>query len=573
VFSVDGIILVVALLLILATASSKFSSRFGVPALVVFLALGMLAGSEGLGGIEFEDYSLAHGIGTIALALILFDGGLRTSLESFRLVLWPALTLATVGVVTTALMTGLAAHLVLGVTLLEGMLLGAIVGSTDAAAVFAALRGRALQLSPRLAATLEVESASNDPMAIFLTVAFLEVLLGRLEIGWELLRFLALQATLGAAVGWLIGRAAAALNLRINLDSAGLYPILMAAMGLLAYGLAASLGGSGFLAVYLAGIVIGNRRVVFQRGVYLFSDGLAWLAQISMFVVLGLLSFPSRLLEVAGAGLLIAAVLILLARPLTVAVLLAPFGFNLREMAFVSWAGLKGAVPIVLGMYPLLFGLPLGGVLFDVVFFSVVVSALAQGWTLPWVARWLRLEQPARPEAPVTLEISSLRDVDGDIVEYTVDGASRAAGRVVRDLGLPDGAVVAMIARGGSVIPPRGTTALVAGDHVFLVLRPDVRTAVDRVFGTREAPLGEVLELPLRPSTRVADLRELYEIEIDAPGETRLEELLRDRLGRSAAVPGARLELPGLVLTVRDVRDGLVDLVTLTITLPPEREG
>lgn len=366
----------------------------------------------------------------------------------------------------TAVATGAVASWLLGLSLLEGMLLGSIVGSTDAAAVFAVLRGRGLQLSRRVSATLEVESASNDPMAVFLTVGLLEVLMGGLEPGLPMLGFFALQMGVGAIVGLAVGSGAARLVNRINLDAAGLYPLLVAACGLFAFGLAASLGGSGFLAVYLAGIVLGNSRIVFHRGILLFHDGTAWLSQIGMFVVLGLVSFPSRLVEAARPGLLVAVVLLLVARPLAVTLSLLPFRFRAAELAFISWAGLRGAVPIVLATYPLLRGLPNAGLLFDVVFFAVVVSVLTQGLTLPWAARKLGLEVPSEIRAPVTLEITSLKHVDSDIVDYAVGPDSRAAGRAVRALALPEVAVVAMIARGGDVIPrvdprasSRGTTS------------------------------------------------------------------------------------------------------------------
>ncbi|HEX7050762.1 MAG TPA: potassium/proton antiporter, partial [Longimicrobiales bacterium] len=540
-FAVDRLLLVGGILLLIGIASSKFSSRVGLPVLVLFLAVGMLAGSEGIGGIEFENYAVAHGIGTIALALILFDGGLRTPFASFRAALAPSLTLATVGVLGTALITGLAASYILGIPLIQGLLLGSIVGSTDAAAVFAVLRSKGLRLPDRLASTLEIESGSNDPMAIFLTVGIIQVIHGRAEPGFELLWLFAVQMSVGAAVGLAIGRGTVFAVNRIDLDAAGLYPVLTAAAAILSYSLAATLGGSGFLSVYLAGIMIANGSIVFRRGISLFHDGAAWLSQITMFVLLGLLSFPSRLADVAGAGLLISAVLILVARPVTVAALLAPFRFTSREVALIAWVGLKGAVPIVLATYPLLLGVPGGELLFDAVFFVVLVSAITQGWSLPFLARLLRLQVPAPPTAPVALEITSLRNVQGDIVEYTITRDTLAAGRLIRDLKLPDGAVVAMIARGEDVIPPRGTTRIEPDDHLFLVLRPDARPLVDRIFsrGRTESPaVPAQIEFPLRGDTTVSDLEEFYGIRMEAAADTTLDELLRERLGDDL-VPGA----------------------------------
>jgi potassium/hydrogen antiporter len=575
-FAVDRVILVAAVLLLIGVTSSKFSSRVGVPVLILFLGLGMLAGSEGIGGIAFEDYRLAHAVGTLALVFILFDGGLSTSLASVRLAWRPALSLATVGVLVTSAATGAVASWLLGLPLLEGMLLGSIVGSTDAAAVFAVLRGRGLHLSPRVSATLEVESGSNDPMAVFLTVGLLEVLMGGLAPGWPMLGFFALQMGVGAAVGIGVGWGASHLVNRINLDAAGLYPILVAACGLFAFGLAASMGGSGFLAVYLAGIVLGNRRVVFHRGILLFHDGTAWLSQIGMFVVLGLVSFPNRLVDAARPGVLLALVLLLVARPLAVALSLLPFRFRAAELAFISWAGLRGAVPIVLATYPLLRGLPNAGLIFDVVFFAVVVSVLTQGLTLPWTARRLGLEVPQEVRAPVTLEITSLKHVDSDIVDYAVGPDSRAVGKPVRALALPEVAVVAMIARGGDVIPPRGSTQIEAGDHVFVVLRPEVRSVVDRIFGRGPAALQavpELVEFPFQPTTTAGDIEEFYGIDLGAATGQTLAEILTERIGPAELRSGAWLQAGDVRLVVRGIADGRIEQVGLAIQPAPDPGG
>jgi potassium/hydrogen antiporter len=572
VFLVDRLMVVAAILLVLGIMSSKFSARIGLPVLVLFLGVGMLAGSEGIGGIAFENYRLAHGIGTVALALILFDGGLRTPMSAFRAAWRPSLALSTLGVLVTSVVTGVAAAYILGIPVLEGVLLGSIVGSTDAAAVFALLRGAGVRLKERLAATLEIESGSNDPMAVFLTIGLLEVLLGRMEPGPALLGFFVLQMGVGALVGAVVGWGAVRLINGINLEAAGLYPVLTGACGMLAFGLAATLGGSGFLSVYLAGVILGNHRIVFHRGTLLFHDGLAWAGQITMFVMLGLLSSPRALLDVAAEGLLIAAVLILVARPLGTIPILLPFRFTAREIALVSWVGLKGAVPIILATFPLLYGLPGGALLFNVVFFVVLISAVTQGWSLPAVARFLKLQQEPEPEPTVTLEITSLRDVDADIVEYTVGERSRAAYRRLNQLALPDGVVVAMIARDRSLIPPRGVTQILAGDHVFVVLRPETRVLVDRVFSQDTAvdpALPALIEFPLIGSTTAEDLWEFYGIRIGAPGEQTLDEIIRERLGDRAGVDSTIL-VDGLVLHVREVVDGEITIVGLAI---PESRG
>lgn len=485
---VDGLLLVGALLVLFAIGSSKFSSRLGLPTLVAFIGLGMLAGPEGLGGIAFENYALANGIGTVALILILFNGGLRTSVDDLRSAWKPALALATGGVLVTAIVTGAAAAWILGLPLLEGILVGCIVGSTDAAAVFSVLQNQGISLPDRIGPTLEVESGSNDPMAVFLTVSLIEILLGNLDPGIGLVGHFLLVMGFGVAAGLVVGALGAEANDRVRLDAAGLYPLLTATIGFLAYGLAAVVGGSGFLAVYVAGLVLGNSGVVFRRGTFLFSDAMAWLAQIIMFTMLGLLTFPSRLLAVAGAGLTISAVLILVARPLAVATLLPWFRFNARETALIAWIGLRGAIPIILATYPLLAGLPNGQTIFDVVFFVVFLSAILQGWSLPHIASSLALLRDPRPEPPVSLEITSLPHTPGDIVDYLVIEGSLASGRTINDVAFPDGAVVVMVTRGDQVISPRGSTLLMTGDHVFVVIRPTSRALVDRVFasvGTR----------------------------------------------------------------------------------------
>lgn len=574
-FLVDSLIAIAGILLLLGIASSKFSARLGVPVLVLFLVVGMLAGSDGIGGIRFEDYRLAHGIGTLALAIILFDGGLSTPLSGVRIAWKPALSLATVGVLLTASITGWAAAWILKVPLLEGLLLGAIVGSTDAAAVFSVLRYGRVSLPKRLASTLELESGANDPTAIFLTIGLIEVIVGKIPLGPGLLGMFATQMAGGAAVGLAIGYGTVWLINRINLDAAGLYPVLVSACGLLTYGVAASLGGSGFLAIYLAGIVIGNSRIVFPRGIFLFHDAAAWLSQIVMFVMLGLLSFPSRLADVAGQGLLITVVLIVIARPVAVVVSLLPFRFNPREIAFLSWVGLKGAVPITLATFPFLFNVPRASLLFDVVFFVVLVSALIQGWSLPTVARWLGVEVPSEPHPPVSLELSSLRQVDGDIVDYTVSNDSQVAGRLVKDLALPEGVVIAIIARGDQIIPPQGSTQILAGDHVILVLRPGTRPLVNKIFASgagETAELPPLVEFPLRGATTVGDLEEFYGIELDALGHLTLDELLRRRLGKKKARLGSVVQFKQIALFVRGLGPGgTIEHVGMVILPQPEQ--
>ncbi|HET6568251.1 MAG TPA: potassium/proton antiporter [Rhodothermales bacterium] len=548
-FFVDRLIFYGGLLVLVAILSRKVSARFGVPVLAVFLFVGMLAGSEGIGGIAFENYQIAHGIGSVALVVILFDGGLRTRRESLRMVWKPALTLATLGVLLTAGLTGLVASRILGIPLLQGLLLASIVASTDAAAVFSILRSQGVRLNDRLSSVLEIESGSNDPMAIFLTVGLIEVLLGDRSLGVGMATFFVSQMGLGLVVGYGVGRISAWVVNRINLDAAGLYPVLVLAVGFAAFGLAAFIGGSGFLAVYVAGIVLGNSHLVFQRGTLLFHDGLAWISQIVMFIVLGLLSFPSALIDAAGAGLAVAVVLTFVARPASVFLLLWPFRYTVRELLLISWVGLKGAVPIILGTFPLLLGLPNGVLYFNVVFFVVLISALTQGWTLPVAARVLGLQLPNEVEAPLTLDITSLHRVNADIVDYQVAETSGAAHLRISELALPEDVVIAMITRGNEIIPARGAAVLLPGDHVFVILRPSTRPAVDGVFGTaprvRDIPLRTGILLP--GSMLLDEVNQLYGITLAGSPHERLDHFLQQHYPQPLE-EGSFMEMDGLRL-------------------------
>jgi cell volume regulation protein A len=515
-------ILAAGIFLLLGIASSKFSARLGVPVLVLFLSVGMLAGSEGLGRIPFENYDLANSVGSVALALILFDGGLRTSLAAVKRVWRPAMALSTLGVLITSLLTGLAAAWVLKLPLLQGLLVGSIVGSTDAAAVFSVLRTSGLKLPDRLTSTLEVESGSNDPMAIFLTLGLIQLITGGADSTHELVALFLTQFGVGALAGLGVGRLATAAINRINLAYPGLYPLLALAFGLVAFGVAAVLGGSGFLAVYIAGIVLGSSSIVFRRGIFSFHDAIAWLGQIVLFVMLGLLSFPSRLLAVAWEGLLIALVLILIARPLAVWTSAWPFRFRRRELTFLSWVGLKGAVPITLAIFPLMAGVPQSQLIFNAVFFVVLVSAITQGWSLPLVARWLNIGRPADPTPALSVEINALRQVDGEILDYTVKPRTHVAGQRLRDLALPDGVVVSLIVRGRDVVMPRGTTLLLPGDHVFVAMRMSLEPLINRLFEPDPEPpvISPDLQLSFHAKTTLEQLHGFYGFplpELNAP--------------------------------------------------------
>lgn len=551
-FAIESLILLAAVLILLGILSSKLSARLGLPVLVMFLLIGMLAGEGGIGGVAFDSPDAAYALGSLALAMILFDGGLQTPKDSIQLVWKPASLLATIGVLGTAAVTGAVAAWVLKLPLFEGFLVGAIVGSTDAAAVFSQLRNAGIHIRERLKALLEIESASNDPMAIFLTVGLLEVLVNDVEPGTGLLKLFVTQMGIGTIVGVAGGWLSIKLINKVDLTASGLYPVLVATCGLLAFGTAAYMGGSGFLAIFICGVTIGNSRFVFKRSALLFHDGLAWLSQITMFVMLGLLVNPSSLLEVWLEGLVIAVALILIARPLAVIPLLKPFGFKKKELTLVSWVGLRGSVPIILAIFPLVFGLPNAPLIFNVVFFVVLLSAVVQGSTLAWVANKLKLTEPPPESAAATLEISSLREVDAEIVEYTLRENSRAANRLLAEVALPESAVVAMITRGSTVIAPRGSTQIRSGDHLFVVLKPELRPFTDSVFSdSPDATTSELpkLELRLKGSTRIQDIRNSYGIDLGLEDGLSLQDVMRD-YASDQAEPGYSVILHGVRLKI-----------------------
>lgn len=572
-FVIDQLILLVSVLLLFGIISSKLSARLGLPVLVLFLIVGMLAGEQGLGGIVFDNAEVAHALGSLALALILFDGGLQTPFSSIKQVYKPASILATLGVLITAVMTGIAACYILDRPLLEGLLIGAIVGSTDAAAVFSLLRNAGVHINKRLKATLEIESASNDPMAIFLTIGLLEVLVNGIELSTGLLTLFIAQMGIGAVVGLTLGYLSLKLINRIHLSTTGLYPVLVTACGLLSFGVAANLGGSGFLAVFITGVIIGNSRFVFQRDTFLFNDGLAWLSQITMFVMLGLLVTPSSLMDVWLEGLAIAVVLTLIARPLAVIPTLSLFKFNWREMSLVSWVGLRGSVPIILAIFPMIYGLEGAPLIFNVVFFVVLISATVQGSSLAWVAKKLGLTEAPPPTPPASLTITSLDDVNADIIEYTLDVQSRAVGRRLSQLALPEGTVVAMITRGKEVIAPRGSTPLMGEDHLFVMLHPENRPFIDTVFsqvsGSDEQKALLDKELRLKGTCSLADIQASYDIALGDEAWLTLDQLIRKLLAEEMPQVGRIIELQKFSFEIRD----MVGPRIATVSIIPQAAG
>ncbi|AHG92314.1 sodium/hydrogen exchanger (plasmid) [Gemmatirosa kalamazoonensis] len=474
-------------LLAIAAIFSRASQRIAVPLALAFLGVGMLAGSQGLGGIPFDDYAFAFRLGTIALVLILFDGGLNTPLGTLRDAIAPSGVLATLGVVGTAGLVAWAAHS-LGFAWPHAMLLGAIVSSTDAAAVFSVLRGSGIQLKRRVGVTLEVESGINDPMAVILTIATTRHLLSpATPLGWRLALDVLWEIAVGLAFGAGIGWGARLLISRVRLPAGGLYPALTLGVAFLAFSVPTLLHGSGFLAVYVAAAILGDGRLPYRLSLLRVHDALGWLSQITMFLVLGLLVFPSRVLAVAGTGLALALFLAFIARPLVTALCLLPFrAYTRRDVAYVGWVGLRGAVPIILATYPVLSGAPGARRVFDVVFFVVVVNALLPGATVPWVTRRLGLESTEPPPPPAVLEIESMQPLVGELVSFHIDETLAPCGSTLRELPFPGGASVVLIVRGRELVAPNGDTVLQPGDHAYVVTSEEDKPLLHLLFGRTE---------------------------------------------------------------------------------------
>jgi potassium/hydrogen antiporter len=478
----EQFLLIAGILLLASIVASKATGRLGVPSLLVFLLIGMLAGSEGPGGIYFDDPALTRSLGVGALAFILFSAGLDTNWSYVRPARWGAISLATVGVALTALLVGWIATVLLGFSLLEGFLLGATVSSTDAAAVFAILRSKGVGLRGQIKPLIELESASNDPMAIFLTTAFITLLQSPETSVAALVPMFIRQMIVGALFGYLFGRLSVHIINRINLEYDGLYPVVTIAVVLIIYSATDLVGGNGFLAVFLAGLVLGNDAFIHKRSLLRFHDGLAWLMQIAMFLTLGLLVFPSRLVPIAGQGLLLSIFLILVARPVGVFISLLPAQFDLRDKAMVGWVGLRGAVPIILATFPLLAGIPAASRIFDLVFFIVLTSVLVQGSSIPLVARWLRVDVPlhVRPRSP--LEFEPAAGITGDLVEIEILPGSYADGKRIVDLDLPPGALFVLLGRDQNFVVPSGNSMLEAGDVVTLLADDDSLARVRKLL-------------------------------------------------------------------------------------------
>ena len=556
----DGeLILVAGALLAAGIGASLLAARIRLPGLLLFLALGMLIGSDGLDLIDFRDYELARTIGIVALALILFEGGLTAGFDEIRPVLRPALSLALIGTFVTAAITGLAAIWLFDLTTLEGLLLGSIISSTDGAAIFALLRGSTLRR--KLARTLEAESGFNDPVAILLVVGFVDWIrkpdYGAADMALLFAQELVVGAAIGAAVGWLAVRGLQ----RTRLDTAGLYPVATLAAAAIAFGGADTLGGSGFLATYAAGLALGSARIPARRTVTVFHEGLAWVAQIAMFVALGLLVFPSSLDDVAVEGTALALVLVFVARPAATFISTAFDRFSVADRAVLGWAGLRGAVPVVLATYPVIDHIQDSRTYFNIVFFAVVISTLLQGTSLEPLARRLGVttNEPALPR-PLA-ETGTIRRLGAEMVEFPVGPDHAVVGCRVRQLGLPRDALLSVIVRGEEAVLPRGSTRIEAGDRLHVVVRSEVavrmRDVVERwetgpvgtpAAGPRSVPSSGVFSS--RPWDEERDGDAAYPEEIDGVEVREHLRTRRDRRGSLVVLSDSRYALTGPTLAV-----------------------
>ncbi|TXK52841.1 potassium/proton antiporter [Pontibacter qinzhouensis] len=470
-FTIEDILLGASTLLLISIVISKSLGRFGIPALILFLGVGMLAGSEGIGRVHFNDPLSAQSIGSIALTLILFSGGLDTRWESIKPVLWRGVSLSTLGVFITAMLLGTFVSLVADFTLLEGLLLGSIVSSTDAAAVFSILRSKNIGLKNNLRPTLELESGSNDPMAYFLTVSLTYLVMNQEEAGiLQLVPMFFLQMSIGAVMGVVMGRVMAWVINNIKLEQDGLYPALTLGMVIFTYAFTNLISGNGFLAVYVAGVILGNKNFIHKGSLIKFYDGVAWLMQILMFLTLGLLVFPSQIIPVIGTGVLISMFLILVARPISVYIGLAFSKSSNKEKLYISWVGLRGAVPIVFATYPLLAGVEKSDMIFNIVFFIVLTSVMLQGTTLSVVARWLNLsEHDTRPKR-IRLGEEMGYDAKNALVELVLQSQSTAIGKSIVELQFPKTSLIVLIDRGGKFVTPNGATVLEEDDKLLVMV-------------------------------------------------------------------------------------------------------
>lgn len=462
--STEIILLIIAALLFLSVLASKITDRYGIPVLLLFLTIGILAGSESLGGIYFDDPWITKTLGTIALSFILFSGGFDTDSKNIRHVFLSGLSLSTFGVLITALLVGIFATYILKFSLLEGFLLGAIVSSTDAAAVFNVLRSNNIGLRGKLKPLLEFESGSNDPMAVFLTISLISLLKNPEISAWQLVPNFILDMGIGAACAIVLSRVGIFTINRLRLIQEGLYPALMIALIIFIYAFTTYIKGNGFLAIYIAGIIMGNANLIHKKTIRNFCDGIAWLMQIVMFLALGLLVFPSKIIPIIGAGILVSLFLIFIARPVSVFISLFFTKFHSREKAFVAWVGLRGAVPIILATFPLLAGVPKAEMIFNIVFFIVITSILLQGTALPLIAKIFGVYVPFQHKPMRPIEIGNTAIIDANLEDLIVPYNSHAVGKPLVELSVPKSCLIALVCRDEQYFIPNGSTVLLEGD-------------------------------------------------------------------------------------------------------------
>lgn len=548
--------LIGALMLVISIMLSPLSSRLGMPVLLIFLVVGMMMGEDGPGGLLFDDFELAFLIANLALGVILLDGGMRTRAETFRVGLRPALVLASFGVFLTAAGAGLVAWWVFDLHWLTALLIGAIISSTDAAAVFSLLQGRGLHLNERVSATLEIESGSNDPMAIFLTLMLVTMIeAGGASEGWMALVMLVKQFGIGSVVGVAGGFIVVEMANRIRLTPS-LYPLLVVAAGIMVFSGTNALGGSGFLAIYLTGVIIGNRPVRMMPMILQVHDGLAWLAQLCLFLMLGLLVTPSELLPLAGGGLILAFALIFLIRPITIMATLWPFGFNRRELGFISWVGLRGAVPIVLALFPIIADIPQAQLIFHVAFFIVLVSLVVQGTTMAPLARKLRLEVPTG-EAPYRrLPLDVPAAGDHELMLFPLKGDVWDTPKPLGQLRLPDNTAIAGVFRKRTCHQPTPDMEVSTGDVLAMFATPAVLPELGKALSGRHAPryLAERAffgDFVLNGDALLGDVEQVYGIEFDElPPELSLAECFARRT-KGHPVVGDKVKLGPVTLVAR----------------------
>lgn len=575
-FGAEHLILLTGGLLLISILAGAVSSRVGAPLLLVFLVLGMLVGEDGPGGVLYDDFESAYLVGSIALAIILFDGGFRTPMAAIRLSWKPATSLATLGVILTAVLTGLFAHFVFDVSWLYSLAIGSVVGSTDAAAVFLLLHQHGMELRRRVSTTLEVESGVNDPMAIFLVIALVEAMTqGSGMTTIEAVLLFVQQMGIGAIVGIVGGLVLAWSINRLQL-APGLYPVFVVAGVFIVFGGAQVAHASGFLAVYLAGIVAGNRRLRASKLIRRFHDGMAWISQIAMFLMLGLLVTPTELQSDLDEGIVVALGLMFVARPIAVFVSLLPFRFSLREMTFIAWVGLRGAVPIFLAIIPVMGGVPGAIHFFNIAFIVVFASLVMQGWSIPWFARRLGVEVPSRPEPESRLEIDLPQQMDRDVIGYRVDENSPADGTALSDLELPRRARILAVLRENAVVPRERLDRLQADDLVLTICPPEETFRLDRQFSARRTGRHRedvrLADFVFPADLTMGQLGREYGLPVPARDEKlMLGDWMTARLGATASV-GDAVRLGECALIVVEIAEQKMRVVGLKLEASEEGE-